>query len=292
MDAGPRRMETQALGSDTPRRSVHDLIDGALPFALALAGLLHPESVRTWFESLAASFGIVAGGVLGGAGLVHLLSRRFGRRIQGPRRAPAPIGAEAFETARCMFVVACLMAWPVTRWRLGHPLGLVWTVDESTGGPARVVLQTLAGVVVLDAWLYWKHRLLHTRWMFGFHKQHHAFRDPTAFAGFAVGPVEALLTFWPLLLVGIPQATHWGPLYWPIILGFVTLNFYLHCGVTLGWVEATLPRIFLNTSAFHNVHHARANTHFGEALYLWDALCGTRLPRARAQDSAAGSRNP
>lgn len=263
-------------GEPETKRSVHDVIDGVLPIVLTLLGFLHPESVSTWFQSLAASFFAVAVPVLGGAGVVHLLSKRVGRRIQGPRVKPAPIAAEAFETARCMYVVATLMAWPVTSWRLGHPLGLTWTLDESTGGAARVVLQTLAGLVVLDAWLYWKHRLLHTRWMFGFHKAHHAFRDPTAFAGFAVAPVEALLTFWPLLLVGIPQATHWGPLYFPLILGFVSLNFYLHCGVTLGWVEATLPRLFLNTSAFHNVHHARANTHFGEALYLWDALCGTR----------------
>ncbi len=270
-----------------PRRSVHEVVDAALPFVLALLGFLHPAGPRVWFQSLTVSFFAVAVPVLGGAGVAHLLSRRFGRRIQGPRVKPAPIAAEAFETARCMFVVACLMAWPVTRWRLGQPLGLTWTLDASTGGAARVVLQTLAGLVVVDAWLYWKHRLLHTRWLFGFHKAHHAFRDPTTFASFAVAPVEALLTFWPLLLVGIPQATHWGPLYFPLIIGFVCLNFYLHCGVTLGWVEATLPRIFLNTSAFHNVHHARANTHFGEALYLWDAICGTRTDPARAEGPEA-----
>lgn len=264
-----------------PRRSVHDVIDFVLPFGLALLGLLHPESPSLWYQSLAIGFVLIAGVVLGGAAIVHLLSGRFGQRIQGPRVRPAPIAREAFETARCMFVVACLMAWPLTRWRLGHPLGLTWTLNESTGGAARVVLQTLAGLLVLDAWLYWKHRLLHTKALFGFHKAHHAFRDPTAFAGFAVAPVEALLTFWPLLLVGIPQATHWGPLYFPLILGFVALNFYLHCGVTLWWVEATLPRVFLNTSAFHNVHHARANTHFGEALSLWDTLCGTRIDRPR-----------
>jgi hypothetical protein len=188
-------------GEPEPKRSVHDVIDGTLPIGLTLLGLLHPESVAAWFQSLAVSFFAVAVPVLGGAGIVHLLSMRVGRRIQGPRVKPAPIRAEAFETARCMYVVATLMAWLVTSWRLGHPLGLTWTLDEGTGGPVRVALQ---------------------------------------------------------------------------IVAFVCLNFYLHCGVTLRWVEATLPRLYLNTSAFHNVHHARANTHFGEALYLWDALCGTR----------------
>lgn len=270
-----------------PRRSVHDVVDAVLPFFLASSGLLHPESPALWYRNLGLGFVVVAGSVLGGAGIAHLLSLRFGRRIQGIRARPAPIAREAFETARCMFVVACLLAWPLTQWRLGHPLGLTWTLNESTGGSVRVIAQTLAGLLVLDAWLYWKHRLLHTRLLFGFHKAHHAFRDPTPFAGFAVAPVEALLTFWPLLLVAIPQATHWGPLYFPLIIGFVLLNYYLHCGVTLSFVEATLPKIFLNTSAFHNVHHARANTHFGEALSLWDTICGTRIDRPSRETAAA-----
>jgi sterol desaturase/sphingolipid hydroxylase (fatty acid hydroxylase superfamily) len=280
-------MEAPAVDPHASRLSVYDIVDSALPVILASLGLLHPESPRVWFESLGLSFAAVAAPVLGGAALATVLSRHVGRRIQAPRVRPAPILREALETARCMFVVACLMAWPVTQWRLGHPLGLIWKLDETTGSAALVVLQTLAGVVVLDAWLYWKHRLLHTRWMFGFHKAHHAFRDPTPFASFAVAPVEALLTFWPLLLVCSPKIVHWAPLYFPLIVGFVILNFYLHCGVTLRWVEATLPRVLLNTSAFHNVHHARASTHFGEAMYLWDVLCGTRIKESSSPASTS-----
>jgi lathosterol oxidase len=89
--------------------------------------------------------------------------------------------------------------------------------------------QTLLALLVIDAWLYWKHRLLHTRLLFGFHREHHVYRDPTAFAGFAVGPLEALITFWPILLVCIPAATHYGPVYFSLIAAFVALNFYLHC---------------------------------------------------------------
>jgi lathosterol oxidase len=259
------------------RWSIPTIIDAVVPVLLTAAGFLHPESPGTWFSSLAFSFAVLALPVLAGAGLVTLLSRHFGQRIQGPRLKPAPIAREAFETARAMYVAACLMAWPLTQWRLGHSTGLVWSLDERGVSVAQVVLQSFLGVMVIDAWLYWKHRLLHTRALFGFHKAHHAFRDPTAFASFAVAPVEALLTFWPILFLCLPQAVHWAPLYFALVVGFVNLNFYLHCGVTLSWVEKTLPRIFLNTSAFHNVHHARANTHFGEALYLWDVLCGTRL---------------
>lgn len=285
-------METAHLPSATApdpsqRWSIHAIIDGAVPVALTLLGLVTTSPGRAgatlWLSSLAFSFAVLATPVLGGAGVVMLLAGRFGQRIQGPREKPAPIAREAFETTRAMYVAACLMAFPLTQWREGHPTGLVWSLDTIPGGLPWVLLQTLLGVVIIDAWLYWKHRLLHTRLLFGFHKGHHAFRDPTPFAGFAVAPVEALLTFWPVLLLCIPQATHYAPIYFSLVVAFVCLNFYLHCGVTLSWVEATLPRVLLNTSAFHNVHHARANTHFGEALILWDILCGTRQS-ARTRD--------
>lgn len=269
-------MEDPTTTPHASRWTFHDIIDLIIPIALTLAGFLYRESPATWFVSLAQSFAILAVPVLGGAAVVTLLSLRFGARIQGPRTKPALMAREAFETARAMYVAACLMAWPLTLWRLGHPTGLVWSVD-GPAGLARILLQTFAGLMVIDAWLYWKHRLLHTRPLWGFHKSHHVFRDPTPFAGFAVAPMEALLTFWPILFVCLPQATHYAPLYFGLVVGFVNLNFYLHCGVTIGWVEKTLPRALLNTSAFHNVHHARANVHFGEALVLWDILCGTRL---------------
>jgi len=267
------------------RWTIHEIIDAAVLVVLTAAGFLHPERPGTWFSSLGVSFAVLVVPVLSGAAIVTGLSGRLGARIQGPRIKPAPMAREAFETARAMYVAACLMAWPLTSYRLGHATGLVWNLDEHGVSAARVLLQTLLGVIVIDAWLYWKHRLLHTRLLFGFHKSHHAFRDPTAFAGFAVGPIESLLTFWPILLLCFPEALHWAPLYFGLVVGFVNLNFYLHCGVTLSWVEKTLPRIFLNTSAFHNVHHARANTHFGEALYLWDVLCGTRLRAGEETDA-------
>jgi lathosterol oxidase len=130
---------------------------------------------------------------------------------------------------------------------------------------------------------YWKHRLLHTRLFFPFHKHHHSFRDPTPFAGFAVGPLETLLTFWPLLLICFPPAKHFAPLYFSAIVGFVFLNLYLHCGVTFNWMEKLLPRIGLNTSAWHNVHHSDVNANFGEVSSIWDKVCKTSRRHVQAK---------
>jgi sterol desaturase/sphingolipid hydroxylase (fatty acid hydroxylase superfamily) len=251
------------------------IVDGTLPIALTAVGFVHPESPTTFFVCLAAAFAALAALVLGGAAIAMLVAGRVGTRIQGPRLRPARIGAEAFESARAMYVAACLAAWPLAQWQLGHETAMVWSLAGQKWWV--IALQTFFGVLVIDGWLYLKHRLLHTRWLFPFHSPHHAFRDPTPFAGFAVAPVEATMTFWPILILCIPAATHWAPLYFGLVLGFIALNFYLHCGVTWQLAEATLPRVFFNTSAFHNVHHSHVKVNFGEALYLWDRICGTRL---------------
>jgi lathosterol oxidase len=261
--------------------SLHRWIDRAVLAALSLAGLLHPESPRVWFGCLALGFAGIALPVLAGAGLVAWASTRAPVRLQGPRRLPSLILRGVRDTAGAAWIAACLLAWPLTRLALHHPIGLVWSLDQAGGSAARLALQTGAGLLAMDAWLYWKHRLLHTRLLWGFHRAHHVYKDPTALASFAVGPVESLLTFWPILLLSIPQATHWAPLYFALIGGFIALNFYLHCGVALRALEATLPRIYVNTSAFHNLHHADARVNFGEALTVWDRLCRTRAADAR-----------
>ncbi len=266
-------------------------IDRGVLIGLTLAGLACRDGALAWYRSLGTMFAVLAGAVLAGAGAVTLLSARLGARVQGPRHKPALVARGALDTARAMWVAACLAAWPLTMIHAHHATGLVWALPAS---PLALAAQTVAALLVMDAWLYWKHRLLHTRLLFGFHRDHHVYRDPTAFAGFAVGPVESLLTFWPILLLCIPKATHWAPLYFALVAAFVLLNFYLHCGVTLRWVEATLPRAFVNTSAFHNRHHANAEVNFGEAFTLWDRLCGTgasaSLDRRPAAATAPGAR--
>lgn len=239
------------------------------------AGALGPYPWEEFYWSLAVGFACVLGPLLVAAAGLRWVFDRSGERLQGPRRRPPLISRELFETARAMFVVACLMAWPMTQYRLGYPTGLKWDLDEAGGLWVVVGLNLVVGILAIDAWTYLKHRLLHTKLLFRFHKHHHAFRDPTPFAGFAISPLEAVLTFWPLLLVCVPAANHWAPLYFTLVVAFVVLNLYLHSGVKLRWVEATLPRLFLNTSAFHNLHHARVDTNYGEVLFLWDVLLKT-----------------
>ena len=241
---------------------------------LTASGLLSPTGPGPFYAALIIGFAGIAGSVLGAAALVTLAASALPARLQGPRRRPALIALGARDTAGAAFVAAALLAWPLARMRVGLPTGLTWSLAAAGGGPA-LAARMLGALLVLDAWLYWKHRLLHTRLLFGFHRAHHVHRDPTAFAGFAVGPFEALLTFWPVAILALPQAPHYAPVYFVLVVALILLNLYLHCGVSVRLIEAILPRLLVNTSAYHNRHHANAETNFGEALTLWDRLLGT-----------------
>lgn len=250
-------------------------IEGIVLVVLLGAGLASPWGVGLWYTALAASFAGIAGSVLLLEAIAAWLSERPTERLQGPRTRPRLAWRGARDTALASLVAAAFLAWPIARMWAGEPTGLVWTLEEA-GGLGGVIGGNLLGVLVLDAWLYWKHRLLHTRALFAFHRAHHVYRDPTSLSSFAVGPVESVLTFWPVILVAFPWAPHYAPVYFPLVGAFVLLNLYLHSGVSSRLVEATLPRLFVNTSAFHNRHHANADVNFGEALTLWDHLLGTR----------------
>jgi sterol desaturase/sphingolipid hydroxylase (fatty acid hydroxylase superfamily) len=258
------------------RYRFHRWIDRFVLAGVVAAGAFHPAPL-IWLQSFAATFVVLVSAVFAGAWIVTRWAERRDERIQGPRRKPPMWREEAWVAAQAMWVMAGLVAWPITQARLGIETGFRWSLEGTAWTPLTAVLVTAGGVVGVDAWTYWKHRALHTRHLFGFHRDHHAFRDPSAFAGFAVGPFEALWTFAPVLAVLHPKAIHWGPAYLVLVVGFVCLNLYLHCGVTVRWIEATLPRIGINTSAFHNVHHSHVRVNFAEVATWWDHLCGTRL---------------
>ena len=260
-------------------------IDALVVVLGGLSGLLHPARM-TFYGSALETFLLIIVPLFALSGLVYVLSERYGNRIQGERRKTPPFASEAFGTARAALVVALMAAWPIGLSRAGMETGLVWTLEEMGLPWWAIILQMYLGIVLVDAWTYWKHRLLHTKLLFPFHKHHHTFRDPTPFSGFAVGPVETVLTFWPLLLVCFPPAKHFAPLYFSAIAGFVLLNLYLHCGVTFNFLERILPRLMLNSSAWHNVHHSDVNANFGEVSYIWDKWCKTTLADHRSRKKA------
>lgn len=149
-----------------------------------------------------------------------------------------------------------------------------------TGWP--LALQTGLGLVVMEAGLYWKHRLAH-EWppLWRFHAVHHSvtrlwffntgrFHLVDTVTGLAVGmPV--------LLLLGAPREVLVLCSAITAIIGILThSNVQMRCG----W----LSYVF-NTPTLHRWHHSKepheGNRNYGENLMLFDLLFGTfyRPPR-------------
>ena len=251
-----------------------DTMAWLVPMAMTSVCVL-TESPVVFLSSLLTIFVAISAPTLFLCWLLQLVSDSWGERIQGERKRAPPIQREVWETTRCLYTVACIAAWPVSRYRLGHETGITWRMEDVTDSWFGAGGLLLVGVVFADFWSYWKHRLLHWRPLFAFHKNHHQFRDPTAFAGFALHPVDALLTFAPIWAMCFPSAKQWMPLYLFQITVLSVLNLYLHCGVTFPWMEWLIPKMLLNTSGYHNVHHSKVSANYGEVSFVWDYICGT-----------------
>ena len=91
------------------------------------------------------------------------------------------VAREILVTVKCMYLVSTFVAWPLTQARMGHPtavvddifdavpfareLGLSWT--------ACILLYQIKFVGIIlgaDLWSYVKHRSLHSRTLWAFHK--------------------------------------------------------------------------------------------------------------------------
>lgn len=255
-------------------------IETATVVVLLASGLLSPAPAAFFVMALIAA-AVLVGGFTLFATIVDQVSLAAGDPIQDGRGR-----AKAFhawkQSATGLSVGGIMAAWPLTLWWAGVPTGFTWSLEEASGGSLLLVLaQFLLGIVLVDAWTYWKHRLLHLKPLFAFHSAHHGYRDPTPHAAFAIGPVEALLTFWPLWIACIPAAKHFLPVYAGVVVGFVVLNLYLHAGVTFPWAERLIPKLGLNSSAWHNIHHQRVDANFGEVSFVWDRLMGTGVDPER-----------
>jgi lathosterol oxidase len=136
------------------------------------------------------------------------------------------------------------------------------------------ILLCIAGY---DTWIYWQHRLLHTRWLFRHvHSVHHRLANPTPFAAFAQHPVETFMgnVYFILFVVFVPLhplAIAAAGLYM-FVIGIIA-----HSGYELYPQGFTRHRVFgwHNTSTHHNMHHQHVGCNYGNWFNYWDRLMRT-----------------
>jgi lathosterol oxidase len=147
-------------------------------------------------------------------------------------------------------------------------------------------------IVGYDAWFYWQHRLLHTRWLFEHaHAVHHRVSNPTAFAAYAHHPIETFMgnAYFIVFVVLVP--TH--------PMAFAAAGFYLsmvalmaHSGYEFYPQGFTRHRVFgwCGTSTHHNMHHHYVGCNYGIIFNFWDRVMGTNHPAYHDTFDAIGVR--
>jgi lathosterol oxidase len=130
----------------------------------------------------------------------------------------------------------------------------------------------VAMIIIHDAYFYWTHRLLHTRWFFKkIHTVHHRSVNPTPLAAYSFHPVEALiesLIVFPFITI-VPVHVFAFLLFTFLVL---VMNVIGHLGFEFipRKMRNNLPGKYFTSSTHHNIHHQKSNKNFGYYFTFWD----------------------
>lgn len=155
---------------------------------------------------------------------------------------------------------------------------------------ARTEVTTLriAGVLVLsDLCGYFFHRAMHTKWLWRFHRVHHANVQLNWLEAWRQHPVDFVFHS---VAVGLPGALLGASLSDIVLVVLLRKAWtsFLHADVTLRF--GVLEWI-ISTPEFHRVHHSADprdhDKNFAGSFPVWDVIFGTALISARLKPDSA-----
>jgi sterol desaturase/sphingolipid hydroxylase (fatty acid hydroxylase superfamily) len=243
--------------------SMANMVAVAICVGEVVAGVTLAAKPLLWLACFAKLFAFMSSFIMFFSVFIVGLCASFGTKMQPAGRTTPPLLTEALDSIRAMWVFAGLAAWPMMMFVDGQKMGLVFSLAEAMPGWPLAqalplyLLQLVALTLVVDAYSHLKHKSMHSGLLWEFHKTHHTYRDPSSFASFAVHPVEAFLTFVPVLGMCRPEMPVWAHAYAIWTLAWALINLYLHSGYTIDWFERALGPLFINSSGYHNYHHVR-----------------------------------
>ena len=142
---------------------------------------------------------------------------------------------------------------------------MLWDLSPDIGSylPHSYLIRFIMSVILMDGWFYMIHRLLHTKWFYKWHKQHHQFHIPYPLVAVYCSPIEALLC--DVTAMGL------GPC-------FLKMEGIEMC---IWMILAALHSLFIHSSlnhgADHNIHHGKNLSNYG-LLSIFDRMFGTYQP--------------
>lgn len=197
-------------------------------------------------------------------------------------RRPQQIGRLTRWPSNLLIVVLDTLAV-----RLVFPIAAVGTAFmASENGWGLLHLVSLPGwfavvvsVLVLDAAIYFQHRLFHAvPWLWRLHRMHHADLEFDVTTGLRFHPIEIILS----MAIKLAVVLALGAPALAVVIFEVLLNatsMFNHGNVRLPlWFDRYL-RLFVVTPDMHRVHHSaivrETDSNFGFNLPWWDRLFGT-----------------
>ncbi|MCB1189317.1 MAG: sterol desaturase family protein [Leptospiraceae bacterium] len=144
-------------------------------------------------------------------------------------------------------------------------------------GIAYFILSIVLFMILHDAYFYFSHRLMHTKFLFKkVHKVHHLSNNPTPWASFSFHPSEAVLEAGILPVFAFLFPYHPLALFVSLLIMSV-MNALGHLGYEFypkGFTKHLIGKWF-NTSTHHNMHHSKVNCNYGLYFNWWDRIFQT-----------------
>ena len=212
-----------------------------------------------------------------GAILTQINRRNPRRRIQDrPSRVPASVEIrQGFVSL--LGSSLCLSAGLWAQYAGWSPAPVELLIGDSYTTLASLgwlVLFLLASILLADIWFYAEHRLVHVRWLFPVHREHHLSPTPTPWTNDRFSFVEVILI----------QSYLWVVPFVLPIPGLVLIIHRLYDQVK-GMIGHGGHEYFAGRGArwplpftcvtHHDRHHQAFNCNYGSFLTIWDRMFGT-----------------
>jgi sterol desaturase/sphingolipid hydroxylase (fatty acid hydroxylase superfamily) len=157
---------------------------------------------------------------------------------------------------------------------------------------SSVFLQAVTQLFVGSFIFYWQHRLQHNRFLWEYHKLHHAAQEMTLANNFRSHPVmycmRACMEVIPGAILGIRPSVL---LLYSALTGTIVLWQHTSVNWNMPWVER---HIFIGSRG-HRIHHSLLEKHYNRNigyLVLWDWLFGTLTHWTETHDVPIGVEDP
>lgn len=204
--------------------------------------------------------------------LWEVVARRRPQRIRRRQRWPGNLAIVVLDTlaVRLFFPLAAVGAALVAA---EQGWGLFNLVSVPIG------LAVVVSVVMLDAAIYFQHRLFHAvPWLWRLHRMHHADLEFDVTTGLRFHPLEILISMGiKLAMVALLGAPALAVLIFEVLLNATSM--FNHGNVRLPARVDRWLRLAVVTPDMHRVHHSivrqETDSNFGFNLPWWDRLFGT-----------------